>query len=171
MLHATRSWTADAFVPASRIRMLPLTAVPLRRMTHQKQHLSWRAAVHDRTPRCSSPPHTGMVRQLVHTFVVLGRRDPGGCPRRRAGQEGWLLWWPDERCATGGGTSREAVVDWLHVAAQRRHELATAETARHPRGGITEPGFRVIFPVSAHTPEAGEFRLDPTTGRAVRRTP
>jgi hypothetical protein len=68
-------------------------------------------------------------------------------------------------------TSREAIVDWLRVAAQRRHELATAETARHPQGGITEPGFRVIFPVSAHAPEAGEFRLDPTTSRAVRRTP
>ena len=68
-------------------------------------------------------------------------------------------------------TSLDAVVDWLRVAAQRRHELATAETARHPQGGITELGFRVIFPVYAHAPEAGEFRLDPTTGRAVRRAP
>jgi hypothetical protein len=68
--------------------------------------------------------------------------------------------------------SLEAVVDWLRVAAQHRHELDTAETASHPTGGgITEPGFRVIFPVYAQDPEAGKFRLDPKTGRAVRRTP
>jgi hypothetical protein len=68
--------------------------------------------------------------------------------------------------------SLEAVVDWLRVAAQRRRELETAETASHPTGGgITEQGFRVIFPVYAQTPEAGEFRLDPKTGRAVRRAP
>jgi hypothetical protein len=68
-------------------------------------------------------------------------------------------------------TSLEAVVDWLRVAAQRRHELEQVETARHPQGGITEPGFRVIFPVYAQAPEAGEFRLDPATGRAVRSAP
>jgi hypothetical protein len=70
-------------------------------------------------------------------------------------------------------TALEVVVDWLRVAAQRRHELEKAETARHPdaEGGITEPGFRVIFPVYAQAPEAGAFRLDPTTGRAVRRIP
>ena len=68
--------------------------------------------------------------------------------------------------------SLEAVVDWLRVAAQHRHELDTAETASHPTGGgITEPGFRVIFPVYAQDPEVGKFRLDPKTGRAVRRTP
>jgi hypothetical protein len=69
-------------------------------------------------------------------------------------------------------TSLEAVVDWLRVAAQRRHELEKAETARHPQGGrITEPGFRVIFPVYAQEPEAGALRLDPTTGRAVSSAP
>lgn len=70
--------------------------------------------------------------------------------------------------------SLEAVVDWLRVAAQRRHELDIVETARHPTaGGITEPGFRVIFPVYAQAPAAREFefQLDPKTGRAVGRAP
>jgi hypothetical protein len=69
------------------------------------------------------------------------------------------------------GTAREAVVDWLKVAAQRRREIAAAETAKHPDGPITEPGFRVIFPVIKESPKPGELKLDPTTGRAVRITP
>jgi hypothetical protein len=67
--------------------------------------------------------------------------------------------------------SLEAVVDWLKVASQRRLEIAKAESASHPEGGITEPGFRVIFPVYRQQPKVGEFRLDPKTGRAVSGTP
>jgi hypothetical protein len=67
--------------------------------------------------------------------------------------------------------SREAVVDWLKVAAQRRQEIDASETAQHPDGMITEPGFRVIFPVLKQKPKAGELRLDPTTGKAIRIAP
>ena len=63
--------------------------------------------------------------------------------------------------------SLEAVVDWLKTASQRRLEITQAESASHPQGGITEPGFRVIFPVYLQQPKGGEFRLDPKTGRAV----
>lgn len=65
----------------------------------------------------------------------------------------------------------EAVIDWLKVAAQRRVEIVAAATARHPQGNITEPGFRVIFPVSKLKPRAGEFRLDLRTGRAIASAP
>jgi hypothetical protein len=67
--------------------------------------------------------------------------------------------------------SREAVIDWLKVAAQRRRELEQTETAQHPDGMITEPGFRVIFPVLKQQPKGGEFRLDPKTGKAIRSAP
>jgi hypothetical protein len=67
--------------------------------------------------------------------------------------------------------SREAVIDWLKVASQRRREIAEAETGRHPEGMITEPGFRVIFPVFKQQPKTGELRLDPTTGKAIRSAP
>jgi hypothetical protein len=69
------------------------------------------------------------------------------------------------------GPSREVLVDWLKVAAQRRQEIRAAETAKHPDGPITEPGFRVIFPVTKDPPKPGELRLDPATGRAVRIAP
>jgi hypothetical protein len=67
--------------------------------------------------------------------------------------------------------SREIVIDWLKVASQRRREIEEAETARHPDGMITEPGFRVIFPVFERQPKAGEFRLDRKTGKAIRSAP
>jgi hypothetical protein len=73
-------------------------------------------------------------------------------------------------CRTAAET-RAAMVDWLRVAAQRRQEIAAAETARHPDGMILEPGFRVIFPVLKQPPRTGELRLDPATGRALRREP
>ena len=45
------------------------------------------------------------------------------------------------------------------MAAQRRGEIEAAETALHPDGKITERGFRLIFPVQAKPPRAGELRL------------
>src|SRR5262249_40568340 len=73
-------------------------------------------------------------------------------------------------CVKAAG-SRDAVVDWLKVAAQRRREVGAAETARHPDGMIIEPvGFRPIFPVVPEAPKPGELRLDPTA-RAIRNNP
>jgi len=69
------------------------------------------------------------------------------------------------------GNSRDVAVDWLTVASQRRLEIAAAETARHPEGKITEPGFRMIFPVHKQQAKVGKFRLDSKTGRAVSGTP
>jgi hypothetical protein len=62
-------------------------------------------------------------------------------------------------------TSLDAVVGWLRVAAQRRAEVANSETARHPQGRITEPGFRVIFPEYKLTSKSGALQLDPVTCR------
>jgi hypothetical protein len=67
--------------------------------------------------------------------------------------------------------SQETVIDWLKLASQRRREIEKAETARHPDGMITEPGFRIIFPAFKQQPKAGELRLDPRTGKAIREAP
>jgi|GEM_PF-1102584 hypothetical protein len=60
-----------------------------------------------------------------------------------------------------------AVADWLQIASQRREELRHAETSSDPRGTITEPGFRVIFPVDHLNAQPGQLMLDPATGRAI----
>lgn len=64
-----------------------------------------------------------------------------------------------EACVQGRG-SEKAVVDWLRVASQRRVELDQDVTARSPRGKITEPGFRVIFPVDELGAKPGALKLD-----------
>jgi hypothetical protein len=61
----------------------------------------------------------------------------------------------------------EAVLDWWRLAAQRREEMAEAETAQHPGGKITEPDFKMLFPLSDLRPEPGRLRLDPRTGRCL----
>jgi hypothetical protein len=68
MLQAPRSWTAEAMVTASRIYMLTLAAVPRRRVTHQKQHPSQRAAVHHGTPR-RLPRYASGYMMLVESDV------------------------------------------------------------------------------------------------------
>src|SRR5262249_3271535 len=67
-------------------------------------------------------------------------------------------------CVKAAG-SRDVVIDWLKVAAQRRAEM---EAARQPQGMITEPGFRLIFPVIDEAPKAGELRLDAKSAKAVK---
>ncbi len=62
----------------------------------------------------------------------------------------------------------DTVVDWLTIASQRRREVTVADTARHPEGQITEPGFRHIFPSDQLKPRAGALRLSPVTCRAVK---
>jgi hypothetical protein len=64
-------------------------------------------------------------------------------------------------------TEPRAIVEWLKLAAQRRLEIAKAETSQNRRGKILEPGFRVIFPIDNLSPQPGQFRLDPDTGRTV----
>jgi hypothetical protein len=67
-------------------------------------------------------------------------------------------------CNTAAGTA-DAIEGWLRVAAGRRQGIEGAETALSPQGVITEPGFRVIFPVQLSlTPRP--LRLNPTTCRA-----
>jgi hypothetical protein len=61
----------------------------------------------------------------------------------------------------------ETVAGWLRLAAQRRREVAAADTAKHPEGMILEPGFRNIFPTIADAPAPGTLRLDPKSGKAV----
>jgi hypothetical protein len=58
-----------------------------------------------------------------------------------------------------------AVFDWLRVASQRRIEIDADETAMNPRGKITEPGFRVIFPVDNLRSKPGHLRLRPSDCR------
>ena len=65
------------------------------------------------------------------------------------------------------GSQPDAVLDWLKIAAQRRLEIAEAQTSKNPRGTILEPGFRVIFPTDALNAQAGALKLDPATGRAA----
>lgn len=72
-----------------------------------------------------------------------------------------------QACRQAAGTDR-ALGDWLKLASQRRAELRAAETSRNPRGQITEPGFRVIFPVDHLEPKPGALRLDPATGTCAR---
>jgi hypothetical protein len=62
-------------------------------------------------------------------------------------------------------TSFDAVLDWLHIAAQRRLEVAQAETATHPKGKITEPGFKLLFPLDNLEPQVSRWVLNPRTGR------
>jgi hypothetical protein len=63
-----------------------------------------------------------------------------------------------------GRADQAAVVGWLKLAAQRRVEVAAAETSQNPRGTILEPGFRVIFPVDRVAARPGMWRLNPQTG-------
>jgi hypothetical protein len=69
-----------------------------------------------------------------------------------------------EACRKVAGDS-DAVRDWWRVASQRRLELDRAETSRSPRGKITEPGFRVIFPQDTLGSTPGRLRLNPRTAR------
>jgi hypothetical protein len=62
-------------------------------------------------------------------------------------------------------TDRDAVEGWLRLAAQRRMEIERSETAQHPQGKITEPGFKVLFPGFAILSQPGKWTLDPKTGR------
>jgi hypothetical protein len=55
------------------------------------------------------------------------------------------------------------VLGWLKLAAQRRAEVAAAETSKNPRGQILEPGFRVIFPETDLQATPGALRLNPET--------
>ena len=50
-----------------------------------------------------------------------------------------------EACRRSAGTSG-AVTGWLHHADAQRRAIEESDTARHPRGLITEEGFRDIFP-------------------------
>lgn len=59
--------------------------------------------------------------------------------------------------------NKETVLGWLKLAAQRRSEVAAAETSKNPRGQILEPGFRVIFPESTLQASPGALRLNPDT--------
>jgi hypothetical protein len=61
--------------------------------------------------------------------------------------------------------SNEFISDWLKIATQRRKEIDSSDTSKNPRGQITEPGFRVIFPVNNLKVKPGQFRLDVDTGR------
>lgn len=74
-----------------------------------------------------------------------------------------------DACSQAAG-ELDAVVDWLTIASQRRIEVtrAAAETAQHPRGQITEPGFRIVFPTDQLKPRPGALRLSPSTCRAVK---
>jgi hypothetical protein len=58
----------------------------------------------------------------------------------------------------------ETVEGWLRLASQRREEILHAQTTRSRRDNITEPGFRLIFPVDRLQPVPGRLRLSPATG-------
>jgi hypothetical protein len=58
----------------------------------------------------------------------------------------------------------EAVEGWLRLASQRRAEIVHAQTARSREDNITEPNFRLIFPVDGLKPVPGRLRLNPATG-------
>jgi hypothetical protein len=70
-----------------------------------------------------------------------------------------------ETCRGLAGNN-DAVLDWWRIASQRRAELDAAETAQNPRGKITEPGFRILFPLDTLRSRPGKLSLDPRTGRA-----
>ena len=63
------------------------------------------------------------------------------------------------------GNSVEAITDWLKIASQRRKEIVASDISKNPRGQITEPGFRVIFPINNINVKPGQFSLNPETGR------
>jgi hypothetical protein len=108
-----------------------------------------------------APPDDRAARELLTNLTDRTRT----AAAHRQAASGYLA-----ACAKAA-ESREAVIDWLKVASQRRREIEEAETARHPDGMITEPGFRVIFPVFKQQPKAGELRLDRKTGKAIRIAP
>ena len=68
-------------------------------------------------------------------------------------------------------TEPEAVLEWLRIADQRRHEIEAAQTSSNKRGAILEgglgnEGFRRIFPAYAKfTTSPGRWVLDPVTAQ------
>jgi hypothetical protein len=67
--------------------------------------------------------------------------------------------------ASRAATDVEAVHDWWRLLVQRRAEVEAAQTAQHPEGRITEPGFRVLFPQHNLKGEPGRLSLDASTAR------
>jgi hypothetical protein len=67
----------------------------------------------------------------------------------------------------------EAILDWLRLADQRRHEIQAAQTSTNPRGAILEgglgkEGFRRIFPAySNFVTSPGQWMLEPKDGGLV----
>jgi len=62
-------------------------------------------------------------------------------------------------------TDPNAVVDWLHLLAQRRVEVSTSEISQNPQGHILEndnPFPRVVFPSVQPQAVAGRLTLTPT---------
>jgi hypothetical protein len=55
--------------------------------------------------------------------------------------------------------SKEAVVEFYHLLAQRRQEVRDSEISKNPQGQILEPKFRVIFPTTTLTIRSGSLRL------------
>lgn len=74
-----------------------------------------------------------------------------------------------------GATDPKVVSEWLKLAHQRRLEIQAAQTSSNARGSILEGGlgpggFRRIFPAYQNFQLVpGEWMLDPTTARLVRR--
>jgi hypothetical protein len=66
-----------------------------------------------------------------------------------------------DACRRSARTSA-AVTGWLHHADAQRRAIEAADTARHPRGLITEEGFREIFP-RLRTDAPHPLRLIPAT--------
>jgi hypothetical protein len=58
-------------------------------------------------------------------------------------------------------TDPNAVLDWLHLLAQRRVEVSASEISQNPRGHILENPGRVVFPSTQPRPVAGRLALTP----------
>jgi hypothetical protein len=58
-------------------------------------------------------------------------------------------------------TDPDAVVDWLHLLAQRRIEVSTSEISQNPRGHILENPGRVVFPSTQPQAIPGHLALTP----------
>src|SRR5207248_1534839 len=64
-----------------------------------------------------------------------------------------------------GRDSEAAMLDWWRIASQRRLEIRAAQTSKHPRGEIVEPGFKVLFPADNLESKPSRLRLSPRNGR------
>jgi hypothetical protein len=55
----------------------------------------------------------------------------------------------------------DAVLDWLHLLAQRRVEVSASEISKNPKGHILENPGRVVFPATQPQAVAGRLALTP----------